>query len=1754
MKKQFFIISKKICLLLLVLLGLTFVIKDINIFTVKAENNILEIKNENLDFTLNSNQSNTYETNNFKVTFSNEVTSTSTTGITLNVNETFNIVPKVEGKHITKIEFIGDYNGDDYNVLEVITAKDGIVSYDQYDYDMNEYMLKTISDNSIVEYPSTTVDAQFEVVNEVNIKEIIIYYQEEEPVNYTILNFYEGSITFKNSKYTGVLLNGDKLTNAPYEENVKFYIVQAITDTSNNNIVKYNEPIDSYQISFLTAEAVTMEIVLDDIWSSYATSMYGGLSVPAHTLDTAKIVKVRLKGVNRFTRINYWTHDSTDNKSSLTFTSYYGDGSKEGKLIAIGKQTYKSNSVHGHLAMNGWNATIGGDDSYQNVRNLNFAGGTILAVATAKDQCTAIGSGGNGNSTVNITGGSVTAIAYTTGTAIGGGIGHLSAGGTGTINISGGEVYAYNFGQPYQLTCEGSTQKAYKFVPGTAIGGGSSYQADGAKGTVTITGGKVYAYSNGGSGLGGGNSIKGKGGTANITISGGEVTSYGYIPNDEAVKVNKIISNLQSQVLDKTPNGGTVYKDYNNNSVDIISPFNHGGANGSGIGGGSGKEKDGGTATISISGGILDASSIGGGNSTNASGAIATVTVSGGTTICETIGGGFSNINGYENGFVYVTGGSLNAAMSAIPQVSKTNSSMLYLTRVSILDIDNNQLTNSQIDTLIFRNSYDYGENDLYTDKEGIVYLWLPRNADITGCEIQGKITLFEPFEELDGMISPYEIGILKETQNNKYNYHVTTVNTEFYTLYNQYEDGVLSKELENTTVVSHNTYFTIYAKIKSGYSANVYYAVELANGNKVFQQATTTQMKGNITFVGLTITQHTTIMFEVISNYSSERYYVMDLYNGNINITEEDGQFIVEQNGYKFPLSNGQLYLTSGGIATPNTVSVDINQDSNGVNNEVGIHLNNIVVGSSNSCLSILSGKVTLETGESNDIIHSQNQSAIYIEENAELVINSDGNDAIKISTQDTSISPVSGKGKVVFNNQEGYFKILSSNGTPGFSVGIYECSGRNEVTAELFVGEFEFELIGYIQTKSGVTTLYDSSVDMSSNKDPFAARGVYKVLNGVTASKSSSANVVDGNYVINLTATGTDAVLGEIYLTQGNNTLHEGVYYKIEKSSDGKSCVLTIYGSSFEDGNIMIFAASDQLIAYQIISYSGSYDGLDHGISVAVNTNQFIVTYSTEIDGVYTTTNPTIRDVTPIGGIKVYIKIDPIKSDTNYIPVSGVYGTITITQGTNEFLNTLSCPDVIYENGAAHSPTPSITAKWGTVTYKYYKDKDCTIIANTFEKETYYYVKAFVSKGLGSDGTTINYQAISTNYAIRFRVVEVLIRTQPSKSLSKVNGTATSITVPLNGAFTVLYKATASSLDNMTLRFDNNNVSSTVEAVPVGTKITFIDFNQEYGVNQYYYYYVSASDISGTSVIIKLNQFIKMGTKNTTYTKDQQNIAVEFQFCIEFPETRKNSGEISVSLTGTSDGSIKTINVIPTVQSKEEISITNTTFKENKYSVDLQVKSNSVKAKQVLVVYLDTNNINDLDFKLINPTGAEIQLIYSTGKYLYFLLASSSTIDNKYTFIVENIGEASVNISLIKFNIRSTDSDVPYVLEGSSQTNSVSTQNITIDSLLKIEFIAKIADDKYLITQDESIKFSFKVNENNGKIIDYSQLTVTIYRKNQMGVYESITNPIVWIFGEREVAVDSLDKYLPDGYASYKLIFNYKGVESTVYFVIKK
>lgn len=376
-----------------------------------------------------------------------------------------------------------------------------------------------------------------------------------------------------------------------------------------------SDPSTAYKI--IVACNVAYYVLLDNVWSGYQVPgqnrMTGGLSFYPQT-DGAKC-HVYLKGDNRFGNIFYCSRffnladygydkeapEETDFTSSeLIFYSASSAGSSSGTLTvgnldtsAMYMQLYDHNCSY-----NFYNSVIGGSDDVdkQDSRGIRIVGGTIFSGAQEEDVCSAIGGGGNGDGIVTVSGGTVTAVTSSTGTAIGGGIGWTDFGGKASVKITGGTVYAYNHGIVREYA--GTT----RFVPAAAIGGGSSFERKCWDASVEITGGTVYVQSVGGVAIGGGGSARGDGSNATIRISGGSITA-------------KSISG----------SGG-----------GITIPY------GAAIGGGTGGLGDseygdgsGGNCTFTMTGGTLRAGSVGGGSTNSTNGGkigFAKATISGSAT------------------------------------------------------------------------------------------------------------------------------------------------------------------------------------------------------------------------------------------------------------------------------------------------------------------------------------------------------------------------------------------------------------------------------------------------------------------------------------------------------------------------------------------------------------------------------------------------------------------------------------------------------------------------------------------------------------------------------------------------------------------------------------------------------------------------------------------------------------------------------------------------------------------------------------------------------------------------------------------------------------------------------------------------------------------------------------------------------------------------------------------------------------------
>ena len=357
----------------------------------------------------------------------------------------------------------------------------------------------------------------------------------------------------------------------------------------------------------------TYDITIDNLWSTYNPSSTSRTTGGIGFDTSGGVLTVHAKGDNRFGNIHY---SNTNANGKLIF-----EDAEDGYLPAsITCASYNGKNNH-------YNSVIGGNDNTKDSSyGITFNGGVIWAGSQTADNCTAIGAGGNGYGKVYINGGTVTAVANSSGAAIGGGIGESSTGGNALVNITGGEVYAYNFG--YVSSMSGSKY----FIAGAGIGGGSSCKSSGnATTNITISGGYVFASSLGGAAIGGGSSTMSSGGPATVTISGDAV--------------------VEAQSISGTDTAG--------------KPVSAGTAIGGGTAGAAGSA-NGGNITLNINGGTLYAGSIGGGGCNNATGSIGsgTVNMTNGTVHGQIVmGAGSSSKNTFT-----MTGGTINNNLSPVSE------------------------------------------------------------------------------------------------------------------------------------------------------------------------------------------------------------------------------------------------------------------------------------------------------------------------------------------------------------------------------------------------------------------------------------------------------------------------------------------------------------------------------------------------------------------------------------------------------------------------------------------------------------------------------------------------------------------------------------------------------------------------------------------------------------------------------------------------------------------------------------------------------------------------------------------------------------------------------------------------------------------------------------------------------------------------------------------------------------------------------
>jgi len=373
---------------------------------------------------------------------------------------------------------------------------------------------------------------------------------------------------------------------APCEEKIGIAVVRDVGRTHTTNYIKVTGADSEYDLTIDNIYSVVQEPV--NSTQKFRKRSVGGI---AYMPTGGTALYINLVGDNRMgcLHIDNKSTDKITLRGTGSLTAADADFLTVDRKDTGGYSNTDFGDKKGYIS-NFWNSAIGNntdDNTGEDVYNLCIESGVIFAGTTKAEDCTAIGAGGNGDGRVYITGGTVTAVATTAGTAIGGGMGHTANGGPGTVTIAGGNIYAYNFSNRWD-------------IPSAAIGGGGSLKAVGSQGTVTITGGNVYAQSATGAAIGGGSSSHTTGGGATVIITGGNVVAKS-VPAESGLKPG------------------------------VIIPA------GAGIGGGTGSSSEnnasGGNATVEIWGNaIVRTGSVGGGQKgTQSSGTIgsATITISG---------------------------------------------------------------------------------------------------------------------------------------------------------------------------------------------------------------------------------------------------------------------------------------------------------------------------------------------------------------------------------------------------------------------------------------------------------------------------------------------------------------------------------------------------------------------------------------------------------------------------------------------------------------------------------------------------------------------------------------------------------------------------------------------------------------------------------------------------------------------------------------------------------------------------------------------------------------------------------------------------------------------------------------------------------------------------------------------------------------------------------------------------------------------
>ncbi len=1105
----------------------------------------------------------------------------------------------------------------------------------------------------------------------------------------------------------------------------------------------------------------------------------------------------------------------------------------------------------GHITANtiegGYGAAIGTGGPLGNGNSakatIRIEGGTVIASSVSGAD---IGGGGtgstlttstSGSADVTITGGEITALSG----GIGGGRANACAGGAATVKIQGGTIKASLIGGGNSKTGPGG--EAEVTITGgdlevAAIGGGTSEQNNGGKAKVTIDKGAVNADS-----FGGGNAPEGIGGEAEVIITGGdlEVTAIGGGASQKKTGGKAKVTVSGGTVNADSFGGGTSVEGVGGEAeVTITGGSIEVGA----IGGGYSERNIGGKATVTIDGGVMQSETIGGGNSLEGAGGEADVKVSNGTIVAAIIGGGKSDATDrYGSAEVIITGGSLNSGISQMP----INSSGQFLQQTTLTAFDGkNQMPKKQVtDIEVTAGGQPYAYNvsrDVWTDELGLLYFWLPEDS------------LVEKGTVADQILKATILGANEYILTNNTTVLFNTVRfpyDDYYTLYaDMDDDGNLHNPFTRSRIATNDRMFTVYVKVKDGWDLTTAYYGE--GSTQMLPMTEYTEDLGNgIYKLEWVVCANTDVLMPLRNTATEENRLALDLYLYSVVINgQENGAHAIQLGGYNLSDYTGSYLLTSGKTPTANHLTV---------NADTQLYIDSLTVQSSGSAIRIHEGAALKAAVSDTDNSLAARDTAVLVDEGCTLDLTISPGDSLRLHSDGDSA--IGGSGTTVITRTGGNLQL-----EPGGS--------KKQIT-------------GMKLAYHGLPT---------AQQVPYSFHPVYGMLvgyhNGTELLDTSSLGSASGSF--------TSCVVAYILPTDVEEPKHTisggGLQVAIPGGTDpafvyrdGAALEYTKSGANLtvspekSSGVIEIVFAKSGEISCLAKDYEKEYDGEGYAFDLQVYTPEvYTVSYTvTKGNELYREEDTTLPVLVDAGVYTISWRITAedyaVKTGTN---------TVTIHKAQNEWLNSLICSTI--EIGG--TPHPSAMARFqpeaGPV-YRYYKNvTDTEPIDLDTNVPGMYWAEAYVPE-------TENYTSLISDPKVHFQITMEFVTAAPGRILEKQNSVApvTTAEIPANGAATIYYG----------IKYHNTGLPLTFrfsKALPKGTTLTLMDLCDEHPTNLAFYYLNVEAD-GMTSVAS--NDFCVMGTnekKNFVEPMGEDMEVVEYQLCINFPESATDTSSLSVQL----------------------------------------------------------------------------------------------------------------------------------------------------------------------------------------------------------------------------------------------------------------